>query len=157
MSCKVVLNLVDYIKAPIEDPNINERIDMLTRILECFVIRLKVFYKSVVTYLISKYKNEIGERLETEVRAELIAESTRNGFPTSTPINYLHDYKAVVKTLISGLKTITWGLLYCKNVTIIDKGEVFVTSVPLQTTEVRLFTRLLKWGRFLQAYCQMIN
>ncbi|VVC99481.1 unnamed protein product [Leptidea sinapis] len=60
-------------------------------------------------------------------------EKSRIGFPTSQMGNLnVGDYRTLVKTLVCGVKTITWGCASCKK--------------QLSARETLVYIRLVKWG-----------
>ncbi|XP_050675423.1 transcription-associated protein 1 [Leptidea sinapis] len=76
-------------------------------------------------------------------------EKSRIGFPTSQMGNLnVGDYRTLVKTLVCGVKTITWGCASCKTTT---NGEGTATTTitgqkQLSARETLVYIRLVKWG-----------
>ncbi|XP_069681279.1 transformation/transcription domain-associated protein isoform X3 [Periplaneta americana] len=70
-------------------------------------------------------------------------DKSRFGFPTSQAGNYsVTDCRSLVKTLVCGVKTITWGCASCKN----SAGEAVIQSKQFQPKETLVFIRLVKWA-----------
>lgn len=56
------------------------------------------------------------------------------------------DYRNLVKTLVCGVKTITWG---CSSITITEttaKGEQISTPIPFTPKDTLVFIRLVRWA-----------
>ncbi|CAL4066669.1 unnamed protein product, partial [Meganyctiphanes norvegica] len=65
------------------------------------------------------------------------------GFPPNVTANYsVSDCKALVKTLVCGVKTITWGCASCKSA--VDPGLTMNKS--FHPKETLVFIRLVKWA-----------
>nr|CAH7738954.1 unnamed protein product [Callosobruchus chinensis] len=62
------------------------------------------------------------------------------GFPQNNNYN-VADYRSLVKTLVCGVKTITWGCSACKTTT-----GTLIQSKHFQPHETLLFVRLVKWA-----------
>ncbi|KAL4715075.1 hypothetical protein ACJJTC_012122 [Scirpophaga incertulas] len=79
-----------------------------------------------------------------------LEEKSRIGFPTSQ-INNLNvsDYRTLVKTLVCGVKTITWGCASCNKTTANTESTSSATNAnqkPLSARETLIFIRLVRWG-----------
>ncbi|KAG5864322.1 hypothetical protein JTB14_004435 [Gonioctena quinquepunctata] len=172
MSCKLLLNLVDCIRIRSEAENSNEGRELLMRMLEVFVLKFKTIAKIQLPILISKCEQRKQEtqnllqnqtqqggsvKIEQEVKpnpAELLenvlanAQGTQNkeekskfGFPQNNNYN-VADYRSLVKTLVCGVKTITWGCSACKT----NAGQTLAQSKHFQPHETLVFVRLVKWA-----------
>lgn len=67
-------------------------------------------------------------------------EKTKFGFPQNNTYN-VSDYRSLVKTLVCGVKTITWGCSACKS-----SSQAVVTTKQFQPHETLVFVRLVKWA-----------
>ena len=149
MSCKLLLNLVECIKARSEKENsIPMGRELLMRMNEVFVLKFKTVAKMQLPVLMAKHKafqqqqqapstpttpvpsaseHEVktevkNEQPDTPMAAVVMAAATGSpekkakfGFPASQAQNYtVGDCRALVKTLVCGVKTITWGLTSTK-------------------------------------------
>lgn len=63
------------------------------------------------------------------------------GFPQNTNYN-VADYRSLVKTLVCGVKTITWGVAACKT----NSSQPVVGAKQFQPHETLVFIRLVKWA-----------
>nr|CAH7738958.1 unnamed protein product [Callosobruchus chinensis] len=63
------------------------------------------------------------------------------GFPQNNNYN-VADYRSLVKTLVCGVKTITWGCSACKT----TAGQTLIQSKHFQPHETLVFVRLVKWA-----------
>ncbi|XP_046961593.1 transcription-associated protein 1 isoform X1 [Vanessa cardui] len=76
-------------------------------------------------------------------------EKSKIGFPTSQMSNLnVGDYRTLVKTLVCGVKTITWGCASCKTTT--NSEGTSTTTITGQkqfsARETLVFIRLVRWG-----------
>ncbi|XP_052746122.1 transcription-associated protein 1 isoform X5 [Bicyclus anynana] len=76
-------------------------------------------------------------------------EKSKIGFPVSQMNNLnVGDYRTLVKTLVCGVKTITWGCASCKTTT--NNEGTSTTTTPGQkqfsARETLVFIRLVRWG-----------
>ncbi|KAK7075696.1 hypothetical protein SK128_020164 [Halocaridina rubra] len=70
-------------------------------------------------------------------------ESQRIGFPPNVAINYsVSDCRALVKTLVCGVKTITWGCSQCKS----GIDPTLTQNKTFHAKETLVFIRLVKWA-----------
>ncbi|XP_060534319.1 transcription-associated protein 1 [Cylas formicarius] len=160
MSCKVLLNLVDCIRVRSEAENSNEGRELLMRMLEVFVLKFKTFVKIQLPVLVSRGeqkkqeltgggvepKVESPEQLENVLNAGQTASAdkepkSRFGFPQNNNYN-VADYRSLVKTLVCGVKTITWGCSACKTVA----GQSLDQTKHFQPHETLVFVRFVKWA-----------
>ena len=150
MSCKLLLNLVECIRQRSDAESSNQGRELLMRMLEVFVLKFKTITKLQMPVLLSKSK-ALSTPPTTEVKTEDAKPQTidpnddkesksKFGFPPSQAANYnVADYRSLVKTLVCGVKTITWGCANCKT------GEVS-QSKQFQPKETLVFIRLVKWA-----------
>lgn len=190
MSCKLLLNLVECIRARSEEEKGQGR-ELLMRMLEVFVLKFKTIAKLQLPVLMSKCKPQLSataaaaagtvptpatplvatpttpttpiqsgvDQVKTEdtkqtpqphAMADGVSppvkeerDKSRFGFPTSQASNYsVTDCRGLVKTLVCGVKTITWGCASCKNST----GDAPIQSKQFQPKETLVFIRLVKWA-----------
>lgn len=161
ISCKLLLNLVECIKQQSEkDPSQAQTgQDLLMRMLEVFVVKFKTIAKLQLPVLIAKSKqSEVQKQVVQAVTASVTTpgipslvqvkkeepeldskveekEPTKCkfGFPTSQANAYtVSDCRGLVKTLVCGVKTITWRFKTLK--------------LQLKWKETQVFIRLVKWA-----------
>lgn len=139
MSCKLLLNLVECIRSNSETEN-NEGRDLLMRMLEVFVIKFKSITELQLPILLekcktdSKKKDSKDNQIKTtsndgETSGDSKSSDEKSPLPdfskekdvekiipgVPNPPNYLvSECRALVKTLICGVKTITWGTTTCR-------------------------------------------
>jgi hypothetical protein len=161
MSCKLLLNLVDCIRIRSDAENSTEGRELLMRMLEVFVVKFKTIAKIQLPILTNKCKQPTAngnsdvkvedvkpnpaEVLENALAstqgAQPKEEKSKFGFPQNNNYN-VADYRSLVKTLVCGVKTITWGCSACKSST----GHGLVTTKHFQPHETLVFVRLVKWA-----------
>ncbi|KOB75140.1 Transformation/transcription domain-associated protein [Operophtera brumata] len=76
-------------------------------------------------------------------------EKSKIGFPTTQMTNLnVADYRTLVKTLVCGVKTITWGCASCKTTTNAEGASTTAATGQKQFTarETLVFIRLVRWG-----------
>ncbi|XP_030041101.2 transcription-associated protein 1 isoform X2 [Manduca sexta] len=76
-------------------------------------------------------------------------EKSKIGFPTSQMSNLnVGDYRTLVKTLVCGVKTITWGCASCKTTTTTEGTSTGAITGQKQFSarETLVFIRLVRWG-----------
>ncbi|XP_066597811.1 transformation/transcription domain-associated protein isoform X1 [Prorops nasuta] len=150
MSCKLLLNLVECIRQRSDAGNSNQGRELLMRMLEVFVLKFKTITKLQMPILLNKAKQV--PPAATDIKTEDIKPSltdlsedkdygkSKFGFPSPQAMNYnVADYRSMVKTLVCGVKTITWGCANCKS------GEM-AQSKQFQPKETLVFIRLVKWS-----------
>ncbi|QQP58073.1 Transformation/transcription domainassociated proteinlike [Caligus rogercresseyi] len=75
-----------------------------------------------------------------EEQTQTLLKKCKFGFPPSQANNYtVADCRGLVKTLVCGVKTITWG---CTNV----KTELISQNKQFQPKETAIYIRLVKWA-----------
>ncbi|XP_044261128.1 transcription-associated protein 1 [Tribolium madens] len=162
MSCKLLLNLVDCIRLRSDSENSTEGRELLMRMLEVFVVKFKTIAKIQLPILTAKSKQQ-NNKSQVEVKSEegvqnpaevlenaLATTQSRNeqkeekskfGFPQNNNYN-VADYHSLVKTLVCGVKTITWGCSACKS----SSSHSSVATKHFQPHETLVFVRLVKWA-----------
>ncbi|XP_035689812.1 transformation/transcription domain-associated protein-like, partial [Branchiostoma floridae] len=146
MSCKLLLNLVECIKSDQDGGNGRE---ILMRMLEVFVLKFHTIAKFQLPGIFAKCKNE----RELDLKAAAIppppslAKSDKEKEEEKTKPaggsfnNFsVSDCRSLVKTLVCGVKTITWGAQSCKT-----PGETsFGPSKQFQPKETAIFSALVR-------------
>ena len=168
MSCKLLLNLVDCIRSrSAENPNDpGAGRDLLVRMLHVFVNKFKTITQLQLPHLKNKQNlmslpsssnsntsNNSSSNSTPEVKQEDGKPSSESdskekevqkiGYFSSAAQNYsVADCRALVKTLVSGVKTITWGCASCKSA--MDPSMNMNKS--FQPKETLVFIRFVKWA-----------
>uniref|UniRef100_A0A665WR86 Transformation/transcription domain-associated protein n=1 Tax=Echeneis naucrates TaxID=173247 RepID=A0A665WR86_ECHNA len=170
MSCKLLLNLVDCIRSKSEQENGNGR-DILMRMLEVFVLKFHTIarYQLVSIFKKCKPQSEMGvvdpgplpgvpatptpsttPALPPPAPPTPVAAAPQ---PPATPFDrpgekedkqtfQVSDCRSLVKTLVCGVKTITWGITSCK-----APGEAqFIPNKQLQPKETQIYIKLVKYA-----------
>ncbi|KAM6963550.1 transformation/transcription domain-associated protein isoform 2-T2 [Tautogolabrus adspersus] len=170
MSCKLLLNLVDCIRSKSEQENGNGR-DILMRMLEVFVLKFHTIarYQLVSIFKKCKPQSEMGvvepgalpgvpatptpsttpalppPAPPTPVPTAPPSQSTafdRPGEKEDKQTFQVSDCRSLVKTLVCGVKTITWGITSCK-----APGEAqFIPNKQLQPKETQIYIKLVKYA-----------
>lgn len=170
MSCKLLLNLVDCIRSKSEQENGNGR-DILMRMLEVFVLKFHTIarYQLVSIFKKCKPQSEMGvvdpvvlpgvpatPTPSTTPALPSPAPPTPIAAPPQTPAAsfdrsgekedkqtfQVSDCRSLVKTLVCGVKTITWGITSCK-----APGEAqFIPNKQLQPKETQIYIKLVKYA-----------
>lgn len=146
MSCKLLLNLVDCIRIQRNDdafPSPTPR-ELLMTMLKVFTLKFHTIAKLQMPQIIQKWKNANTpetaprEMLGIDIAPESFTKLTSIGFPTPNTLNVV-EYRSLVKTLICGVKTITFGI----NLTDNAQQKMPVTFQP---DEILIFIDLFKWA-----------
>jgi transformation/transcription domain-associated protein len=150
MSCKLLLNLVDLIRQRSETEAGQGR-QLLMRMLEVFVLKFKTIVKLQLPVLMNKWKAQESplkpagtaqsNKEDTKPLLDIHSKEDKSkfGFPPSQAVNYsVADCRSLVKTLVCGAKTITWGCASCKTGT--------ETASKFQPKETLVFIKLVKWA-----------
>ncbi|XP_016401510.1 transformation/transcription domain-associated protein [Sinocyclocheilus rhinocerous] len=168
MSCKLLLNLVDCIRSKSEQENGNGR-DILMRMLEVFVLKFHTIARYQLVSLFKKCKpqSEMGvvdpgalpgvPATPTVTTPALPPPAPPTPVtpapPPATPFDrpgdkedkqtfQVSDCRSLVKTLVCGVKTITWGITSCK-----APGEAqFIPNKQLQPKETQIYIKLVKYA-----------
>uniref|UniRef100_A0A8B9KAA6 Transformation/transcription domain-associated protein n=1 Tax=Astyanax mexicanus TaxID=7994 RepID=A0A8B9KAA6_ASTMX len=152
MSCKLLLNLVDCIRSKSEQENGNGR-DILMRMLEVFVLKFHTIarYQLVSIFKKCKPQSEMGV-VDSGALPGVPATPTATtpSLPPPAPPTpkedkqtfQVSDCRSLVKTLVCGVKTITWGITSCK-----APGEAqFIPNKQLQPKETQIYIKLVKYA-----------
>ncbi|MCI4384200.1 hypothetical protein PGIGA_G00036100 [Pangasianodon gigas] len=168
MSCKLLLNLVDCIRSKSEQENGNGR-DILMRMLEVFVLKFHTIARYQLLSIFKKCKpqSEMGA-VDPGALPGVPATPTATtpalpppapptpvppAPPSATPFDragekedkqtfQVSDCRSLVKTLVCGVKTITWGITSCK-----APGEAqFIPNKQLQPKETQIYIKLVKYA-----------
>ncbi|XP_041939848.1 LOW QUALITY PROTEIN: transformation/transcription domain-associated protein [Alosa sapidissima] len=170
MSCKLLLNLVDCIRSKSEQENGNGR-DILMRMLEVFVLKFHTIARYQLPAIFKKCKpqSEMGV-VDPGALPSVPATPTAATTPAlpppapptpvtpappapATPFDrpgekedkqtfQVSDCRSLVKTLVCGVKTITWGITSCK-----APGDAqFIPNKQLQPKETQIYIKLVKYA-----------
>lgn len=163
VSCKLLLNLVDCIRMRSEGEG-EKGCQLLMKMLQVFVLKFKTIAKIHLPILINhckqnppstpavpvppQIKTEPGVKQTSPSQVQPKVEATINELEqqperkyNSPPVPNINDYRSLVKTLVFGVKTITWGCASCKN-----GGAAGVPPKPFLPHETLVFVRLVKWA-----------
>ncbi|TNN04076.1 hypothetical protein fugu_001105 [Takifugu bimaculatus] len=170
MSCKLLLNLVDCIRSKSEQENGNGR-DILMRMLEVFVLKFHTIarYQLISIFKKCKPQSEMGvvdpgalpgvpATPTPSTTPAIPPPAPPTPVPTATPqpatpfdrsgekedkqTFQVSDCRSLVKTLVCGVKTITWGITSCKAL-----GEAqFIPNKQLQPKETQIYIKLVKYA-----------
>ncbi|XP_051968309.1 transformation/transcription domain-associated protein-like [Xyrauchen texanus] len=168
MSCKLLLNLVDCIRSKSEQENGNGR-DILMRMLEVFVLKFHTIarYQLVSIFKKCKPQSEMGVVDPVVLPGVPVTPTVATPAlpppapptpvtpapPPATPFDrpgekedkqtfQVSDCRSLVKTLVCGVKTITWGITSCK-----APGEAqFIPNKQLQPKETQIYIKLVKYA-----------
>ncbi|KAL7979236.1 hypothetical protein Chor_015260 [Crotalus horridus] len=179
MSCKLLLNLVDCIRSKSEQENGNGR-DILMRMLEVFVLKFHTIARYQLSIIFKKCKPQselgAGEAALTGAPAggNALPVTVPSPAPTTTPVVpasgpvfekqgekekedkqtfQVTDCRSLVKTLVCGVKTITWGITSCK-----APGEAqFIPNKQLQPKETQIYIKLVQIAGNGQTYIRVAN
>ncbi|EDV27262.1 uncharacterized protein TRIADDRAFT_23101 [Trichoplax adhaerens] len=163
MSCKLVLNLVECLrqKSSTDDLEGQGR-EILIRMLEVFIRKLTYIAKNHVPVLLAKKYGILGLKLFVSTHILILnklsiyskessstsgsnATTSSEGGPSLAshpPTMNVNDCRTMVRTLLLGIKTITWGAGSCK----IPGGTFYKIIKYFLPEEINVFTRLLKYG-----------
>ena len=169
MSCKLLLNLVECIRLKSEQESVNAR-ELLMRMLEVFVIKFKNIATLQLPALTQKSKPSPNPAIAAQPPVPALEASKLDdlkfggfqsgigdaaakddkpkfGFPASPAVNYsVTDCRSLVKTLVCGVKTITWGIPSLKL-----PGDPNIQQTPpnvkqFHPKETIVFIRLVKYA-----------
>lgn len=158
MSCKLLLNLVDCIRQRSETESTTAR-DLLITMLRVFTMKFNTIAKIQLPLIMAKWKSMKVEtnttNQTTEPRDSLGMELTvadqatklsSIGFPAPPNLNVV-EYRSLVKTLVCGVKTITWGLASCKSpYNDLPQAAPNTQSKTFQPKEILIFIDLVHWA-----------
>uniref|UniRef100_A0A8C3CL18 Transformation/transcription domain associated protein n=1 Tax=Cairina moschata TaxID=8855 RepID=A0A8C3CL18_CAIMO len=166
MSCKLLLNLVDCIRSKSEQENGNGR-DILMRMLEVFVLKFHTIARYQLSVIFKKCKpqSELGAAEAALPGVPTAANAAPVPVPSPAPATpvapapvpvfekqgekekedkqtfQVTDCRSLVKTLVCGVKTITWGITSCK-----APGAQFIPNKQLQPKETQIYIKLVKYA-----------
>lgn len=160
MSCKLLLNLVDCIRQRSEAESSTAR-DLLITMLRIFTLKFYTIAKIQLPQIVSKWKTMKAETTAsgstlsatTETRDPMsmdlaVADQTSKlssiGIPPPANLN-VAEYRSLVKTLVCGVKTITWGLASCKS-SFNETNAQGTQSKMFQPKEILMFIDLIHWA-----------
>ncbi|XP_077513657.1 transcription-associated protein Nipped-A isoform X4 [Amblyomma americanum] len=143
MSCKLLLNLVECIRTRSDQENGNGR-ELLIRMLEVFVLKFKTIAKLQLPVLMQKSRQQgppSEANREDSARASLQFSASLADLKEEKSNAYtVADCRGLVKTLVCGVKTITWGIGTCK----MPGGPL--EEKQFQPKETLVFIRLVKYA-----------
>lgn len=164
MSCKLLLNLVECIRTRSDQDGANGR-ELLIRMLEVFVLKFSTIAKLQLPMLMQKSRQQpagavqpgaqpgpqTGTASPEPQRVPLDeAGRTAAALQFASPLadtkeekanNYtVSDCRSLVKTLVCGVKTITWGIGTCR----VPGGSL--EEKQFQPQETLVFIRLVKYA-----------
>lgn len=169
MSCKLLLNLVDCIRQRSEAESSTAR-DLLITMLRIFTLKFYTIAKIQLPQIVTKWKSMKTENSITSsassgssstttttstseprdplsvdlTTAEQTSKLSSIGIPPPANLN-VAEYRSLVKTLVCGVKTITWGLASCKSS--FNEATVQGTqSKMFQPKEILMFIDLVHWA-----------
>ncbi|KAL1426892.1 hypothetical protein MTO96_000428 [Rhipicephalus appendiculatus] len=139
MSCKLLLNLVECIRTRSDQENGNGR-ELLIRMLEVFVLKFKTIAKCQLPVLMQKSRQQgppsEANRPDDSARASLQFSASLADLKEEKNNSYtVADCRSLVKTLVCGVKTITWGI-----------GTWPLEEKQFQPKETLVFIRLVKYA-----------
>lgn len=154
MSCKLLLNLVDCIRIQRNDdsfPSPTPR-ELLMTMLKVFTLKFHTIAKLQLPLIMQKWKNlssqpqvtsvDINkEMIGIDISPETMGKLTSIGFSPPNTLNVC-EYRSLVKTLICGVKTITYGI----NLTDNAQQKMQPLPVTFQPDEVLIFIDLFNWA-----------
>lgn len=157
MSCKLLLNLVECIRQRSDVENGSGR-DILIDMLETFVLKFKSIVKIQLPVLIGKIETTQQQPANDSPASpnwsSNVPASPFNSEKVETTLQFdekakakpaasynITECRSLVKTLVCGVKTITWGCAACKT-----SQEPNVGGKTLLPRETVLFIRLVRWA-----------
>ena len=150
MSIRLLLNLVDCIRIQRNEAGASitpeNRRELLMTMLKVFTLKFHTIAKVQMPIIVQKWKNfqsaETPQKdfLTVDILPETISKLTSIGFTPPANIN-IAEYRLLIKSLISGVKTITFGINY------IDCGHLpQPVAVMLPSQEVQNFINFFNWS-----------
>ncbi|ESP00833.1 hypothetical protein LOTGIDRAFT_140434, partial [Lottia gigantea] len=164
MSCKLLLNLVECIRQKSEQEKGDGR-QLLMRMLEVFVLKFKTIAKTQLPLILQKCKPQQPattesktldgvkspvdvkpfvntDNKEEKVFCPSLISSEVKDKEEKYNVYTVADCRSLVKTLVCGVKTITWGVLSCKA---IGTGSLVQNKMFL-SKETLVYVRLVKYA-----------
>lgn len=153
MSCKLLLNLVDCIRVQRNDDSFSSPTprELLMTMLKVFTLKFHTIAKLQLPLIMQKWKNlssqpqastvDISkEMIGIDISPETMGKLTSIGFSPPNTLNVC-EYRSLVKTLICGVKTITYGINLTDN-----PPQKMPQPVTFQPDEVLIFIDLFNWA-----------
>ncbi|XP_035793214.1 transcription-associated protein 1-like isoform X2 [Anopheles albimanus] len=152
MSCKLLLNLVECIRQKSEAEPVASR-ELLITMLRVFTVKFQTISKQQLPQLMQKWKGKPndGQSADSAVK-DVLPDSgagvdgtgqraTSIGLPVPSNLN-VSEYRSLIKTLVCGVKTITWGCPAPKTL-----GEHQTSPAKLfNPSEILIFIDLFHWA-----------
>lgn len=153
MSIRLLLNLVDCIRMPRNETGATSapanRRELLVNMLRVFILKFHTIAKVQMPTIVQKWKNHQNNQstsnadsafLTVDILPETISKLTSIGFTPPANLN-IAEYRLLIKSLISGVKTITFGINY------IDCGHLpQPVAVMLPPQELQNFIDFFNWS-----------
>ncbi|XP_058058029.1 transcription-associated protein 1 isoform X2 [Anopheles bellator] len=142
MSCKLLLNLVECIRLKSDVEPVASR-ELLIMMLRVFTNKFQTISKQQLPQLMQKWKAKPTEDLltgssdSTDVAGQ---RSTSIGLPAPSNLN-VSEYRSLIKTLVCGVKTITWGCPATK-----PQTEHQSPAKLFNPSEILIFIDLFHWA-----------
>lgn len=159
MSCKLLLNLVDCIRqARTEGESIWIARDLLITMLRIFTLKFHTIANNQLPQIVTKWKAmkadtaanplpSTNEPITIDLTAAEQASKLSSIGITPLPILNVAEYRSLVKTLVCGVKTITWGLASCKSTFNEQSAQTGSQPVKMFTAkEIVMFIDLVHWA-----------
>ncbi|XP_058123036.1 transcription-associated protein 1 [Anopheles ziemanni] len=156
MSCKLLLNLVECIRLKSEVEPVAARELMIT-MLRVFTIKFQTIAKLQLPQLMQKWKAKPTDCATTPGQGEpkdlLTAcsidgtdgagqKATSIGLPVPSNLN-VSEYRSLIKTLVCGVKTITWG---CPSPKPLNPNDHQGPAKLFNPNEIIIFIDLFHWA-----------
>ncbi|XP_052871771.1 transcription-associated protein 1 isoform X2 [Anopheles cruzii] len=142
MSCKLLLNLVECIRLKSDVEPVASR-ELLIMMLRVFTNKFQTISKQQLPQLMQKWKAKPTEDLltgssdSTDVAGQ---RATSIGLPAPSNLN-VSEYRSLIKTLVCGVKTITWGCPATK-----PQTEHQSPAKLFNPSEILIFIDLFHWA-----------
>ncbi|KAL5252847.1 hypothetical protein ACHWQZ_G015572 [Mnemiopsis leidyi] len=145
MACKILINIVDFINKKSEKETAYTGRELMMRMLEVFVQKFQMIAKHQLPKLFARCAKQVGTEIptsfppEAEALNEAAMSSSSSKKGQSSLAVAVADCRVLVKTLVCGVKTITWTVGSYKHPPTQNQQK-------FQPGETYLFIRLLKFG-----------
>ena len=143
MSCKILINIVDYINKKSEKEAVYTGRDLLMKMLEVFIQKFESVAKHQLPELFARCAKQVGTEIPTcfPSKAEAlnnaaIAQASKKG--QGTLAGAIQECRQLVGLLVRGVKAITWVINAYKHPQ--------QNHQKIQPGETYMFIRLLKYG-----------
>lgn len=166
MSCKLLLNLVDCIRQHGDSEPLKAR-KLLITLLKVFALKFQTIAKIQLPQIMAKWKASQNSPAAAasllapcHLTSSLASEQSKDGglsletpaaeqnklcsigFPAPNSMNVV-EYRSLVKTLVGGAKTITWGCVSSKSAVAENTSQQVKMFQP---HELNIFIDLVYWG-----------